>query len=81
MPDGIDRSETGSPPDFPCRRAALKCSAAGCGVAEVQSVRMGVLQITRPYSTDASDYGVYDTSAIDKDVQAVVTATFRIESQ
>lgn len=62
-------------------RADEMARAAGCRVAEVQSVRMGVLQITRPYSTDVSDYGVYDTSSIEKDVQAVVTATFRIESE
>lgn len=54
---------------------------AGCRVAEVRSAHMGVLQITRPFSTDTSDGGVFDTSTVEKDVQAVVTVTFRIESQ
>ena len=38
--------------------------------------RMGVLQITRPNSTDVSSYGIYDTSTIEKDVSVVVTTTF-----
>lgn len=53
---------------------------AGCRVAEVRSASMGVLQVTRPLSTDVSDSGIYDTGTIDKDVQAVVTIVFRIES-
>jgi len=36
---------------------------------------VGVMQITRPESTDVSDEGIYDTSTIDKDVRAVVTLT------
>ncbi len=52
---------------------------AGCRVAEVRSASMGVLQVTQPFSTDVRDYGAYDTSTIEKDVQAVVTVTFRVE--
>jgi hypothetical protein len=53
---------------------------AGGDVAEVRSAHMGVLQITQPNSTSVSDYGIYDTSTIAKDVQAVVTVTFRMRS-
>jgi hypothetical protein len=53
---------------------------AGGRVADVRSAHMGVLQITQPLSTETSSEGVYDTSTIEKDVQAVVTVTFRIES-
>ncbi|RIK67628.1 MAG: hypothetical protein DCC65_05710 [Planctomycetota bacterium] len=60
-------------------RAENIASAAGCKVAEVRSAHMGVLQVTQPLSTDVSDYGLFDTSTIDKDVQAVVTVCFRIE--
>ncbi len=49
-------------------------------VAEVRSAYMGVLQITQPFSTETSGEGMYDTTTIDKDVQAVVTVTFRITS-
>lgn len=60
-------------------RAENIAGAAGCKVAEVRSAHMGVLQVTQPLSTEVSDYGMYDTSTIDKDVQAVVTVCFRIE--
>jgi hypothetical protein len=39
---------------------------------------MGVFQITPRFSTEISDYGVNDVSSIDKDVTAVVRATFVI---
>lgn len=60
-------------------RADRIAAAAGCRVAEVRSAHMGVLQVTRPFSTDVSDEGMYDTETIEKDVQAVVTVNFRIE--
>ena len=40
-----------------------------------------VLQVTQPFSTDVSNYGVYDTATIEKDVSAVVTVTFGIDSE
>ncbi len=61
-------------------RADKIAGAAGCRVAEVMWANMGVLQVTQPHSTDVSDYGVYDTGTIDKDVQAVVSVRFRIEA-
>ena len=39
---------------------------------------LGVYQITPRDSTDVSDYGVNDTSSREKDVTAVVTATFAV---
>lgn len=62
-------------------RAEEIAQNAGCNVAEVRSAQMGVLQITRPHSTDVSSYGIYDTSTIDKDIQAVVTLTFGVRSR
>ncbi len=53
---------------------------AGCLVTDVRQAHMGVLQITRPNSTQVSDYGIYDTTTIEKDVQAVVTLTLGIQS-
>jgi hypothetical protein len=61
-------------------RADKIAGSAGCRVAEVRSAHMGVLQVTQPFSTDVSDEGTYDTDTIEKDVQAVVTISFRIES-
>ncbi|MGD8454064.1 MAG: SIMPL domain-containing protein [Phycisphaerae bacterium] len=59
-------------------RAEQIATSAGCRLGELRDARMGVLQVTEPLSTDVSDYGLYDTDTIDKDVQAVVTATFGI---
>ena len=36
---------------------------------------MGVMQITRPNSTDVRDEGINDDSSIEKDVTAVVSLT------
>jgi len=57
-------------------RADQIVTKAGCAISEVRSARMGVLQITRPNCTDVSASGIYDTSTIDKDVNAVVSLTF-----
>jgi hypothetical protein len=40
---------------------------------------VGVFQVTAPNSTDVSDYGVYDTSTLRKDVTAVVNVTFALK--
>jgi len=61
-------------------RADTIANETGCRVAEVRSAKMGVLQVTQPFSTEVSDWGTYDTSTIEKDVQAVVTVQFRIEA-
>jgi len=61
-------------------RAEKIVTNAGCRLGEVRSARMGVLQITRPDSTEVSDYGIYDTSTIEKDATAVVGLTITIES-
>ncbi len=63
-------------------RSRADCIAqnAGCTVAEVRRANMGVLQITRPDSTEVSDSGVYDSTSIEKDVTAVVTLTFGLRS-
>ena len=60
-------------------RAEAIASAAGARIGEVRDAQMGVLQITRPLSTETSSYGVYDTSTIEKDVTAVVTLSVGIE--
>lgn len=63
------------------QRADQIVTQAGCGIAEVRVARMGVLQITRPECTDVSASGIYDTSTIDKDVNAVVSLTFGLENR
>jgi uncharacterized protein len=62
-------------------RAEEISRSAGCVLGQVRAAQMGVLQITQPLSTEVSGAGIYDTSTIDKDAQAVVTVTFQILSQ
>ena len=57
-------------------RADQIAAAAGASVGRVKSVKVGVFQVTKPNSTDVSDYGTYDTGSRDKDVTAVVRVTF-----
>lgn len=61
-------------------RAERIVGNAGGRIGELVDAQMGVLQITRPLSTETSSSGVYDTDTIDKDVRAVVTVTFRVDS-
>ncbi len=60
-------------------RAIALAEAGGAKVGPLRSARQGVFQITPAISTDVSDYGVYDTSSIEKTVKSVVTVEFAIE--
>lgn len=62
-------------------RAKEIAANSGCTVGDVRRAQMGVIQITRPNSTDVSGYGIYDTSTIEKDISVVVTTTFGIEAK
>jgi len=59
-------------------RAESITRSAGSKLGPVRSVRTGVFQITRPESTEVSDYGMYDTSSIEKDITAVLSLTFGV---
>lgn len=59
-------------------RAEKIASSTGNSIGSVKSARMGVLQITAADSTDVSDYGVYDTTTIEKDMTAVVNVSFAV---
>jgi hypothetical protein len=60
-------------------RAVQIASNAQGKVGAIRNARMGVFQVTAPNSRNVSDYGIYDTSTIEKDVTAVVTVTFAVE--
>lgn len=62
------------------RRAAEIASSAGNRVGAVRSARMGVFQITPVNSVEVSDWGVNDTSSLEKKVTAVVRADFAIDA-
>jgi uncharacterized protein len=57
-------------------RADAIARSTGSRVGKVRNARMGVFQITPRNSTEVSDYGINDTSSLDKDITAVVRLTF-----
>lgn len=61
------------------KRASTIAEGLHASLGGVQKTTLGVYQITPRNSTDVSDYGIYDTSSQLKDVQAVVSVTFRIQ--
>lgn len=60
------------------QRAEEIARNSGAGIGRVASARAGIFQITEPFSTDVSDYGIYNTSTRQKDVTVTVTAEFAI---
>jgi hypothetical protein len=60
-------------------RAEQIAASTGSSIGKIRSARMGVMQITAADSTDVSDYGIYDTTTIEKDVTAVVNINFAVE--
>ncbi len=60
-------------------RAEEIVTAAGAKVGRIKSVNVGVFQVRRRQSVDVSDYGMYDTGDIEKDVTGVIRVTFAIE--
>jgi hypothetical protein len=59
-------------------RAQEMAKNAGSRIGRLRSARMGVFQVTPVYSTMVTDYGVNDTSSLDKDITAVVSVSFEI---
>lgn len=57
-------------------RAEAIAKSTGNKVGAVRSAKTGVFQITSRNSTDVSDYGIYDTSSLEKDITAVVSVQF-----
>ena len=60
------------------RRAEEMARNSNVSVGKVTSLRTGVFQITEPFSTEVSDYGMYNTQTKQKDITVTVRATFEI---
>jgi hypothetical protein len=60
------------------QRARVLVAATGGKVGALRGVDVSPFQVTPPNSTEVSDYGVYDTSTLKKDVTAVVNVTFAL---
>ncbi len=61
------------------QRASAMLKATHNHVGKIQSVHMGVFQITPEESTNVSDSGINDTTTIKKKVTSVANVTFRIK--
>ena len=60
------------------RRAEILVKGLGGKLGPMRSTSLGVYQITPRDSTNVSNYGINDTSSREKDVTAVVSATFAV---
>ncbi|MBD1395935.1 SIMPL domain-containing protein [Pontibacter sp. JH31] len=60
-------------------RAQKIAEATGSELGPITNARMGVLQITPVNSNMVSDYGINDVSSIEKEITAVVNASFRLD--
>lgn len=60
-------------------RADKLAESSGKQVGQLKSASSGVVQVMAPNSIEVSDYGVYDTSSIDKEVMVTVRATFTLQ--
>ncbi len=61
------------------KRAEKIAASTDRSLGPLRTARMGVLQITPKFSNVVSDYGVNDLSSIEKEIVAVVTASFEIK--
>ncbi|MBQ1612067.1 MAG: SIMPL domain-containing protein [Alphaproteobacteria bacterium] len=61
------------------QRASAMLKANHNKVGKIQSVRMGVFQITPVNSNDVSDSGISDTSSIEKKITSVANVTFSVK--
>lgn len=60
-------------------RATQIAASTGSGIGSVRSARMGVMQITAADSNEVSDSGMNDTTALWKDITAVVNVSFAVD--
>ena len=60
-------------------RAEEIAGGSGEKVGAIRNARAGVFQITEPYSTEVSGYGIYNTSSREKEIKVTVHAEFALE--
>ena len=61
------------------QRAESMVKSTGDKIGSLNSAKMGVFQIVPINSTEVTDYGINDTSSPEKNVIAVVNATFTVK--
>lgn len=60
-------------------RATEIAKSSGNRITKIESARVGVFQITEPYSTEVSDYGIYNTATRRKDITVTINVVFSIK--
>lgn len=60
------------------KRAEMIAEKAGNKLGDLKYADMGVMQITPLYSNEISDYGINDTSSLEKEITAVVHCKFEV---
>ena len=60
-------------------RADKIAKAGGKQIGALQSASSGVVQVLAPNSVEVSDYGMYDTSKINKEIMVSVKTSFEIK--
>ena len=61
------------------KRAEEIANNSNVHLGNVTNLRVGVFQITEPFSTEVSDYGMYNTRTKQKDITVTVRASFKIQ--
>ena len=60
-------------------RARTAAMNSGSKLGPLMTARQGVIQITRPASSETSDYGMYDTESLHKVIRLVMTMEFELK--
>lgn len=74
--DDLKHSLLGQATEDARRRAEEIAGGSGLAIDRIVAARAGVFQITEPFSTEVSDYGVHNTSTRTKEITVTVHATF-----
>lgn len=60
-------------------RAEQLAKAGGKSIGILKSASSGVVQVMSPNSVEVSDYGMYDTSSLNKEIMVTVKASFEVK--
>jgi hypothetical protein len=60
-------------------RAEVIARSSGDKISSIESAKVGVFQITEPYSTEVSDYGIYNTATREKDISVTMNVSFTLK--
>ena len=60
-------------------RAEQLAKAGGKAIGVLKSASSGVVQVMSPNSVEVSDYGMYDTSSLNKEIMVTVKASFEVK--